>query len=220
MLNPGDDQLIEDVSAHIARHVAPVESVFHEIVSDDLHIDIHWLPPAPQRPYHTLVTSGMAERRMNTPEEMSAFSHAELVILLEPEWPVSMRAFEQERHYWPVRLLKTLARFPFENDTWLGHGHTVATTNPPEPFAEGTELAACILLPPLTLGEEFWRMGRAGRPDVYFWAVVPIYREELQLKLERGTDALMDALDRSRIDDVVSQSRPRAGTRRRWLGII
>jgi hypothetical protein len=220
MFNPGDPQLIDDVSEHIARHVAPVESVFHEIVSESLHIDVHWVPPSARRQYHTLVTSGMSARAMKTPAEMKEFGHAELAILLDPDWPVSMRSFEQEANYWPIRLLKTLARFPFENDTWLGHGHTVAAANPPAPFADSTELAACILLPPLSLGEEFWHMTRPQRPDVYFWGVVPIFPEELQLKIESGADALMDALDRTGIDDVVRQSRPRAGTRRRWLGIF
>lgn len=32
---------IDAISAHIERHVGRVHMVFHEIVSDELHIDIH-----------------------------------------------------------------------------------------------------------------------------------------------------------------------------------
>ena len=49
----------------------------------------------------------------------------------------------------------------------------------------------------------------------------PLSQEfERVLSETRLGDPLMDALDRTGIDDVVRQSRPRAGTRRRWLGIF
>jgi hypothetical protein len=51
VLNPGDPEIIEAVDAHIARHVAPVETVFHEIISPDVHIDVHFVRAAPDRPF-------------------------------------------------------------------------------------------------------------------------------------------------------------------------
>jgi hypothetical protein len=220
VLNPGDPDLISAVDRHIARTVAPVTTVFHEIISPDLHIDVHHIAPSTGRPFHALVTSGMSERPMNTGPDATEFRFAEVAILLEPRWPMEHARFDDENVYWPVRLLKTVARFPSEADTWVGMGHSIAAANPPEPFAPETELAACILLPPLSLGEAFMTMDRPDGARTYFWNVVPLYADELDLKLAMGTDALMDALDRVGVDDVVRQSRPRATVRRNWFGLF
>lgn len=210
MHNPGDLDLIEAVSAHIARNIAPVATVFHELVSPDVHIDVHWVPPANDHPFHTLVTSGMSERAMHTGPEASDFRFAELAILLEPTWPVDHARFTDENVFWPIRLLKTIARFPFEADTWVGMGHSIAADDPPAPLAPLTRLSSAILLPPLSLGHDFLRMARADGATTYFWTVLPLFTEELMLKIEQGSDALMDALDAAGVDDIVRQDRPLA----------
>lgn len=154
---------------------------------------------------------------MATPSEAADFRFAELVILLDPHWPISMEAFQDERYYWPVRLLKTLARYPLENDTWLGFGHSVAAS-PPGAYSPDTDLSGCILLPSLTLGEEFSRLRRTDGANTHFWAVIPLYEDEVELKMRQGTDALMDAMDRAKVTDVVYEKRPRAtGQRKSWF---
>lgn len=214
VVNPGDGDLIAAVSDHIERSVGPIHMVFHEIVSDRLHIDVYHVAPDATRPFHTLVTSGMSEAAMNTPDEVGEFRFAELSILLAPTWDLRQESFEDENHYWPIRLLKTLARYPGENDTWLGYGHSVATANPPTPFAPGTELSACVLLAPLSLGEPFFTLTRPDGATTHFWTVVPLYADELELKVQKGTDALLDAFDRAGVDDVVHPTRPRARVRK------
>lgn len=219
-MNFGDPDLIEAVDAHIARHVAPVEMVFHEIISTDMHIDVHWVPPAPGRPFHTLVTSGMSERPMPAPAEAAEWRYAELAMLLDPAWSLDQARFDDEDVYWPIRLLKVIARFPFDVGTWVGPGHTIAASNPPEPFAPGTELSSAVLLPPLSLPEGFMRMPRPDGSATYFWTVLPLYAEELALKLEKGSDALLDALDAAGVNDIVRASRPRGGRRKKFLGLF
>src|SRR5687767_15165770 len=56
----GDSENIQRISEHIEQHCGEVESVLHELVSDLVHIDIHYVKPTPERNYHTLVTSGMS----------------------------------------------------------------------------------------------------------------------------------------------------------------
>lgn len=220
MLSSGDPDIVESVNAHITRHIASVDMVFHEIISLDLHIDMHWVKPARDRPFHTLVTSGMSERPMHTPSEATDFRFAELTILLDAKWPVDHARFSDENVYWPIRLLKTLARYPFEAETWLGMGHSIAANDPPATLAPATELSSVILLPPLSLGEDFMCMPRPDGTSTYFWTVLPIYTDELAFKIEKGSDALMDALDAVGVDDVVRQERPRATGRKKFLGLF
>lgn len=219
-MTPAEPDLIEEVSAHIEKTISPYAMVFHEIVSDDLHIDIHHVPPGPKRPFHALITSGMAALPMTTPEGADNARFAELAIVLAPTWNVRHEAFHDENVYWPVRLLKVLARFPFANGTWLGYGHTLADHDPPRPFAPATQLCAAVLLPPMSLGESFFTMERANGQTVHFWGVVPLYREELELKLASGADTLLGALDRAGVTDVVTQSRKNAARKPKLFGLF
>jgi hypothetical protein len=40
----GDSENMEAISAHIARWIGEPASVFHELVSDKVHIDVHIVP--------------------------------------------------------------------------------------------------------------------------------------------------------------------------------
>src|SRR5439155_11079655 len=134
----GDPRVIEAISRHVGRYVGKVEHVFHEIVSDLVHVDVHLIPPQPNREFVTLVTSGMSDRPMTLPPGCDAPAYAELLLCLPPDWPLEQEDFKDEAKFWPVRLLKFLARLPHEYDTWLSFGHTVPHGDPPEPFADST----------------------------------------------------------------------------------
>ena len=53
----------------VQRHLGPIDKVWHEILSDTVHLDVHHLPPSPGRNYHTLVTTGMSDLPMNAPPQ-------------------------------------------------------------------------------------------------------------------------------------------------------
>ncbi|MEO1085403.1 MAG: suppressor of fused domain protein, partial [Acidobacteriota bacterium] len=71
----GDAEHIERISDHIEEHIGPIASVLHELVSDQVHIDIHVVAPTPERDFYTLVTSGMSERAMAAPEQCADFRY-------------------------------------------------------------------------------------------------------------------------------------------------
>ena len=127
--------------------------VFHELVSPDIHVDICVVPPDGERKYYTLVTMGMGARRMQVPEELAKYrlERAELAIALPPDWRLDEESMKDERWYWPVRLLKVLARLPIQSDTWLGWGHTMDNQRP---FAEDTKLCGAILGEPQNIRKE------------------------------------------------------------------
>jgi hypothetical protein len=203
----GDSATIEAIGRHIEKHIAPVETVFHEIVSDLVHVDIHFIPPDDDRPFITLVTSGMSERPMSVPPGLEEFQYAELVALLPPDWPLSQEEFQDEANYWPVRWLKILARLPHEYDTWLSYGHTVPNGDPPEPFAEDTQLCCMMLAPPLLFGEKFHELKVNDEKTIRFWSVIPLYLEEMELKMKKGSEAVFERFDKFNIDEVIDPVR-------------
>lgn len=205
----GDEELISAVTAHVERHLGPIETVFHELVSTTVHVDIHVVAPTDERPFYTLVTTGMAERPMTVPAEVEGdWRYAELMVTLPPDWPLSQRDFGDEANYWPVRLLKFLARFPHLYETWLAYGHSLPNGDPPEPFADGVGFCGAVLLPPVTAPDGFDTVEVSPDRTVRLWSVVPLYEEEMDLKLERGVDELLDLFDAVGVSDLIDPDRP------------
>ncbi len=127
------------VEDHIKRTFGEFDHVFHELVSPDIHLDICVVPPSDEKDYYTLVTMGMGAHQMNVPDELAEYKleRAELAIALPPDWKLDEESMTDERWYWPVRLLKVLARLPITSNTWLGWGHTMDNQ---KSFAEDTGL--------------------------------------------------------------------------------
>lgn len=179
---------MEAVDSFISQSFGEFPSVFHEIVSPDIHVDICIIPPAGERNYYTLVTMGMGAHKMNTPPELAKYrlERAELLITLPADWNVQE---ENEIWYWPIRLLKSTARLPIACDTWLGWGHTVDNR---EAYADNTEFCGALLIDPMT-GKNNMCILPGGEP-VNFYQLIPIYREEMEYKIKNGTDKLLQLM--------------------------
>ena len=204
------EEEMEAIEGHIERHFGKFENVFHEIVSPDIHVDICVVPPSEERDYCTLVTMGMGAHRMNVPEELAEYKleRAELAIALPADWKLDQESMKDEKWYWPIRLLKSLARLPIASDTWLGFGHTMDNK---ENFAENTKLCAAILTGPQSTEEGGEVCTLPGGEEVNFYQVIPLYEDELDYKLEHDTDALLNKM--RGISFVVNPTRQDAITR-------
>lgn len=213
---PQGEEHIEAIGAHIERHLGPVSGVFHEIISDLVHIDVHVVPANEQFPYLRLVTSGMSDLPMTVPPEVDADvpRYMELMVTLPADWPISQDAFEDERNYWPVRLLKGMARLPHEYDTWLGFGHTIPNGHPSEPYAAGVGFDGAIVLPPVTTPEAFAELELDDGKRISFMTLIPLYPEEMDLKLKKGAEALLDRFDAKNIQDVIEPGRVNVAKKR------
>ena len=204
------EEEMEAVEGHIQQYFGKVENVFHELVSPDIHVDICMVPPTEERDYCTLVTMGMGAHRMNVPEELVEYKleRAELAIALPADWKLDQESMKDEKWYWPIRLLKSLARLPINCDSWLGHGHTVENR---EPFADNTKLCTATLIGPQDTEDGSEVCTLPGGEEVNFYQVIPLYEDELDYKLEHDIDALLDKM--AGISFVVNPTRQDAITR-------
>ena len=203
------EEEMEAIEGHIQQYFGKFENVFHELSSPDIHVDICVVPPSKERYYYTLVTMGMGAHRMNVPEELAEYKleRAELAIALPGNWKLKREDLKNERWYWPIRLLKTLARLPIASDTWLGFGHTMDNE---EDFAKGTKLCAAILTGPQDTEDGSEVCILPSGEEVNFYQVIPLYREELEYKMAHDADALLDKMDG--ISFVTYNTRPNAMT--------
>jgi Suppressor of fused protein (SUFU) len=212
---PAGEECLEQTSAHIEAHLGPVASVFHELVSDRVHIDVHFVKPTPASPYIRLVTSGMSDLPMATPPGEDVPRHLELMITLPRDWRLDSESFKDPAWYWPVSLVKSLARLPHLYDTWLGWGHTVPNGDPAEPYAHGTGFAGAIVLPSITVPSGFRTLDIDADKQISFLSVWPLHPGEMDYKLAKGTDALIDRFQARGVTDAVDPARKDA-TRKRF----
>ena len=188
------EEEMEAVEGHIQQYFGEIENVFHELISPDIHVDICIVPPTEERDYYTLVTMGMGAHRMNVPEDLAEYKleRAELAIALPAGWKLDQESMKDEKWYWPIRLLKVLARLPIASDTWLGFGHTMDNE---DDFAKDTKLCAAILTGPQDTEDGSEVCILPGGEEVNFYHVIPLYRDELEYKMAHDADALLDKMD-------------------------
>lgn len=99
--------------------------VLHEIVSDLVHVDIHVMWPTQEQDFFVLYTTGMSDLSMTPDQSIPEKDRrdlelAELFLFLPGSWPLSKEGMPPEEAYWPIQMMKFMARFPHEYRTWLG----------------------------------------------------------------------------------------------------
>lgn len=204
----GDSENIEAISAHIERHVGPVKTVYHEIISDKVHIDVHIVAPNEKFPFYTLVTSGMSDRPMKAPEKYAHFAYSELFICLPADWKMDQADWKDDANYWPIRWLKTLARFPHEYDAWLWYGHSMPHGDPPTPIHPATNLCAFLLLQNFRLPRAFGTLKISEEKTIHFLSLIPIHQDELELKFKKGGEEIEARFNKAGLSELLNINRP------------
>lgn len=188
---------IDEISDHF-ENVFPdrTTNVFHEITSETIHLDVHCMEPTDEEQFRVLYTTGMSDLPMTLPDEIPSkealqLNRAELMLFLPADWPIDEKSIKEENNYWPIRLLKQLARFPHQYSTWLGHGHTIPNYAEYEPYAENTGLNGVILS---ALKDDISLLKTKDNNIINIYLLIPLYKEEMEYKLKNGMDALFEKL--------------------------
>ena len=181
------EEEMHTVEDYISDNFGKFDTVMHEIFSPDIHIDVCEIKPTKDNKCLRFVTMGMGAHKMSVPDELKndGVDRAELVITLPADWDI-------KKMYWPVKLLKILARMPINEDTWLGWGHTIDI---PQDFFNNAEFAGVVLY-----NTPYEKHGECILPDgsrVNFYQVIPIYSNEMDLKINEGAQELLDRLIRN-----------------------
>ena len=134
---------LDRVSSYIEQQYGEFETVGHEMASPDIHCDVVVVPPTEKQPYYKLITMGAGAYKMKVPKGLSGVcDRAEYVVYLPKEWNLKS---DKEEYWWPIRMLKTVARLPLMTNDWLYIGHTVNLTEDGSPVAANTEFNSCAL---------------------------------------------------------------------------
>lgn len=184
---------IKKYEEFIEENFGEIKTVLHEIVSPDIHLDVLVVEPTKENNYYKLITMGMGAYKMNVPKQFKKYEleKSELVMYLPPTWNINSA---KEEDYWPIRQLKIIARLPIENNTWLGWGHSISNDDNNNPYASNTGFCSMILINALNNKYENLDL-KLGKDKINFYQLFPLYQEELEYKLNNGTEALANLFD-------------------------
>jgi hypothetical protein len=203
---PAPMQHLPAITEHIEKHFGGNSFVFHEKKSDVVHIDVIVVLPSAACPWYTLLTSGMSDVPMPVPRAMKNATLAEVCLCLPKEWPISQvdMKWATPEFFWPIRVLKEIARYPHLSDTWLSYGHTVSR---PEPLDPASRFARLVLMKPLTFPEGADQVKADDGRTIRYLALIPLLQDELAFKLECGTDALKNELKAAKVTEMLDPNR-------------
>jgi len=186
----------EERKAYYETWLGTDEFVYHEPVPRKPHIDIHVIPPRPEkgREYYTFVTDGMSDVRMQVPDEMGAeVGRSEIIAYLKD---FEGEPGEKEPPVF-IKYLFFMGTFPFNFNTWLDWYHTIPNGDPPKPIVPGSALTTAFFLPPIAEPGEFADGLRLGGDPVRFLWLTFLTDAECRLKLERGAEALVGVMQQA-----------------------
>ncbi len=199
------------LDAHIDEYIGNVEVSFVQGCDDGSEFDVHIISPMDGRDAWTLVTTGISDAPMDVTGRTPKF--AELILTLPRTWHLSREAFEEERWFWPVRLLCTLAAQAKQpGGLRMDYLHDQGET-----FAPSSPYSGALLFPSMSLEQEASLCTvntKSGPERVGFYSVYPLYPEEVAMGQERGPETLTERFDAERINDIMRPQRTNVGVKR------
>jgi hypothetical protein len=200
------------IADHIEKNFGGDFFVLHEKESSLVHIDVYVVLPSTSRPHYTLLTSGMSDRAMEVQRGVPTSALAEVCLCLPKEWPIGQKdmGWATPEFFWPIKSLKSVARYPHLHKTWLSPGHTIGSIQHPDPLDPAGRFAGLILLDPLTFPEGAEQVNTAEGRGIRYLAVIPLLDDELALKLERGAEALDNLLKAAEVTELLNPNRKSA----------
>jgi len=200
---------IESLEKHLDRFFEDDEiTVFHEMLSLDFHLDVFLINCA-DNDFNILMTSGMSLLKMNVPESIESpedYHFCELMVLVPKDIEFEEVYTGREKNSWIISMLKEAARVPHHNESWLAVGHSLQATTDLEPYTEETEFSGCVVLPSVTFDEDFTEFYSEDR-KINIYSLFPVYRNELEYKIENGYSKFLDLLIEANTKEVMDLER-------------
>lgn len=206
----------EELEPFLEEMIGGSFSVLHEIASDHIHLDVLAFPPTRTSPCWTFVTSGMSSKPMQDGGEAApkAWQYAELVLRLPRNW-FSVRSdmlvpdeeLMDESKYWPIGVLKFVARAPHKYGFWVGPDHSFPNGDPADAYHSSVPFTGVVLNDVEGWPRMVTSLTTKDRTKINFLALMFVYPEEMEYKLGAGARSLGILLRRAGVGQVLDTGR-------------
>lgn len=178
------------IPRHLEQYLEGEPDLYTDTGADHMQINLLVWKPTTERPLWTIVTSGMSAHPMAVPLSMQYYQRAELFVTLPATWPSlqqlpTLHDSQRKRYAWLYELLSDLARMPYIQDRWLGHGHTFRLHPDPRRTFPRSEFSGLLFEKLSSIPEEAGVLEIAGQP-VHLLGLYALYSAELQYIYDSG----------------------------------
>lgn len=182
------------IEKFIKKNFGKIKTIIKEAI-EITGIDIALVSPTKDMPYYKLVTIGMGDYSMNLPHENQdrISDRTELCFYLHESWKVDEIA-KTMKYGWPVEVLKKLASYPKNTNTWIAHGHSFNNNSRLCDFVNYTGI---LILSAISSSSFIPKCKISDKKEVGFLLCYPIYKEELDFKNNNSALDLINIIDDS-----------------------
>lgn len=135
-------------------------------------------------PVTVVMTNGLSDYKMPVPEKWQGYEHTELYFCLPSYW--EWDALDNPQMNWIYPWIQRLAKHVVEKNTWFGHGHTMPCGADMKPLSATMQQNHFLLSLPILLEDEL-KPVMVNEKTIYFLAIIPIFKNELDYKNQKGT---------------------------------
>ena len=219
------DKSTASIIEHIEKHIGEISFVINKAgieSAQNIQLDICVISPTKERNYYTLITCGMSNLPMTPPKDLGGENvyFCELMMCLPADWKITAEDLKDNKNSWPFEQLDLLAKYPYNNSTWLWSGHTVGIGRDPTPFASNTDFCAWLIEIPLYFPQEFLLLNVAPKKGIVFFNAYPLYKEEVEYKINHGVERLEQLINTHGINEVIDIHRKNLGKKSWWRRLL
>lgn len=150
----------------------------------DSAIDLLLISTVKRSPIQLLMTCGLSTYKQPVPDKYKTLQHIELYFCLPSYW--DLKAEDNPSMYWVKPWIQKLARYLVDKGTWYGVGHTFPNGNPSVAISPTMLQNYFLLNTPTYFSEELQPLELTDK-TIEFLAIVPIFEDELDYKMGKGT---------------------------------
>jgi hypothetical protein len=181
-LNVFKKRKYDDIRTYVSKKLGNIHLSIPSQINSELDIEVLIVEPAKNKPYYTLITSGLSQYEMKIPPFLESNSFCELVIYLPEDWKILNPNIN---HFWPINSLIELSRKIANNYGWVTFSSIMSLNQNVSDncsfdsflFISGVEDEAII-----------------DSKYVSFFTLIPIYNEEALFGKQNTGDKLFSDL--------------------------
>lgn len=161
-----------------------------------------------------LCTNGLSKYIMPVTDAYRGYECNELCFCLPSYWDSD--DLSNSRCIWVVDQLRRLTRFVREKETFFGHGHTVAGSNPPQALSDTMRQSYLMMAHPELLKDTLAPIALDGN-TVHFLCLIPLFTDEFEYKQGRSTFKFLKKFRAKNFSEVLDDYRESAVKRKYYL---
>lgn len=131
-----------------------------------------------------LITSDFHEYQMPIPEKLNDFEFGQLYFCIPEYWDLTNPENPEIR--WLFEWLNRITTYTINNNTWLGDGHTYNCTKYGKQLSTTVRQDHLFISNPIFLEDELTPIELEDK-TIHFWALIPIFGDEMDYKQGKGT---------------------------------